>query len=284
MDKQSFGLRYTDNVYLTPESKTADTYLLLNSRFNFQVTEQRIFKFRFEYAAYSKEDVNDYAGLYLSTKLGSVRSADVYFKLFHKNYVNENAATTDDSYTHTGLGFDFEKALKSTLDLSVTATAAYETRFFQDFDGRNDHQIMALVDADFTSSPRWTPYVYGDLGLVFSSQSAYSTYFMDMGVGAKGPMGRGLLWLADLDFRSVSYLNRTVNETVEITRRRGTTQVVDVTDNEKTQSLRAGGGVRWSASGKLDLESRLNTTQQYSNNPNFAYQNHEILLSLTYAP
>ncbi|WP_413289340.1 hypothetical protein [Bdellovibrio sp. HCB337] len=283
LDKQSVGFRYTDNVYLTPESKTADSYLLVNSRFQFFMGE-RILRMKMDYADYSKESDNDYAGLTLTTKWGSVRSADLDLKLFHKNYVNENAATTDNSFTHTGAGAALEKSWTPNSNVLITGGTSYDTRFFHDFNGRNDHQLMLFGDLDFNSYSKVTPYIYADCGLVLSSLAAYSNVFFDIGGGAKGPLSKDLSWLVDLDLRSVSYSNRNVDETLILTKRRGSSQTTTVTNNEQTQTTTIGGGIRWGYDKNFEFESRVNSTAQSSNNPNFAYKNDEIYFSLSYIP
>jgi len=278
--KQSAGFRYTDNVYLAPEAKVADFYLLLNSRLQFSLAE-RALSLRLDYADYAKESDNDYAGFLLSTKF---RSPDMNLKLFHKNYVNENAATSDTSFTHTGAGIDLEKEWTPNQKVAVTGSVGYENRFFHDFGGRNDHQVKATAEFDFNSNPRVTPFAYTDLGLILSSQAAYSATFFDFGGGAKGPITGNLMWLTDFDMRAVSYMNRIVNQTLETTKRRGTTQAVNITDNERTQTTTVGGGLRWSFEKDFQFESRINIANQSSNNPNFEYQNNEIYLLLSYTP
>lgn len=283
LDKQSAGFRYTDNVYLLPTDKTADFYFFLSSRFQFFL-EERILRLKLDYADYTKESDNDYVGLSLSTKLKNVGASTLNGKLFHKNYVNENAATTDNGFTHTGAALDLERAWASNSNFSFTGGASYETRFFHDFGGRNDHQLMALVDIDFNSNPKIAPYAYADFGVVLSSFSAYSTVFFDLGGGLKGPVSKSLSWIADLDIRSVSYMNRTVDQTMTITKRRGTTQNTNITENEHTQCLTVGGGLSWKLEKSFDFETRMTVSEQNSNNPNFAYQNNEFFLSLIYTP
>lgn len=288
LDKQSIGLRYTDNVYLMPEGQIADFYLVLNSRFQFRVDE-RILRLKFDFADYFKEHDNDYAGLSLVTKLNSIttgllRASDLNLKLFHKNYVNENAATSDTSFTHTGAGVGLEREWLANANVVITGDAGYEGRFFHDFGGRNDHQFMLLADFDFNSMPKVNPYAYTDLGFILSSQAAYSARFFDLGGGAKGPITKSLSWVTDLDIRTVSYMNRTVDQTMETTKRRGVSQTVNVTDNERTQTVTVGGGFRWQVDRDFQFESRINIANQSSNNPNFEYQNNEIHLSISYTP
>lgn len=288
MDKQSIGLRHTSNVYLMPEGEVEDYFLLLNSRFQWSLGENPL-HLRFDYADYNKEDDNDYARLGLTTKIntfssGGLRSSNLYFKLFHKNYVHENAATTDTSFTHTGAGLDLEREWTPSSSTMITGGLGYEARYFHDFNGRHDHQVMALADFAFNSSPKITPYAYTDIGLILSSQAAYSALFYDFGGGAKGPVHRNLIWLVDLDLRTTSYMNRTVSETIEVTRRRGGSQTTTLTEKERTQTLTLGGGLRWTVEKNFEFESRLNLTQQASNNPNYKYENQEIYFTLSYIP
>lgn len=284
LDKQTLGLRYSDNVYMTPEGRTSDFYLLLNSRYNFYPGES-LLGLRLDLADYAKTQDNDYVGIILSNRWSQYwRAADLNLKLFHKNYFNGNAATSDSSFTHTGLGMTLEKEWTPRSSMLVLGSTGYETRFFHDFGGRNDHQLMVATDIEFNSNPKITPYTYADMGFVISSQAAYSTMFVDLGGGAKGPITGSLLWVADLDIRSVNYVNRTVNQTLEITKRRGNVQTVDVTDTERTSSVTVGGGTRWNIDRNFELENRLNITSQSSNNPNFAYENTEFYISLVYKP
>jgi hypothetical protein len=177
--KQSVGFRYTDNVYLAPEAKTADFYLLLNSRLQFFAGE-RPFNLKLDYADYTKESANDYAGVLLSTQFNTT-PYDTKLKFFHKNYVNENVATSDNSFTHTGAGVDLEREWVPNQKVAISGSVGYETRFFHDFGGRNDHQLMALADFDFNSNPLFTPFAYTDMGLILSSQATYSASFFDLG-------------------------------------------------------------------------------------------------------
>lgn len=288
LDKQSIGFRYTDNVYLMPDEKTADFYLLLNSRVQFYFDERK-FRLKFDFADYTKEQDNDYASLSLSTKLtsfttGLLKSSDLNFKVFHKNYVNENVATSDNSFTHTGAGLDLEREWGPNTNVIITGNAGYESRFFHDLDGRSDHQFLLLADFDFNFNPWINPYAYTDLGFIFSSQAAYSAMFFDFGGGAKGPITKSLSWVMDIDVRAVSYLNRRVDQTMELTKRRGALQTVNVTETERSQTVTLGGGLRWTFDRNFELESRINITSQNSNNPNFEYQNNEIYFSVVYAP
>jgi hypothetical protein len=79
-------------------------------------------------------------------------------------------------------------------------------------------------------------------------------------------------------------MNRIVNQTLTTTNRRGASQAVNVTDNERTQTTTVGGGLRWDIEKSFQFENRINIINQSSNNPNFEYQNNEIFLSLIYTP
>jgi len=284
LDKQSAGFRYTDNVYLTPEERTSDFYFLLNSRYGFYPNDH-LLGLRLDLADYSKTQDNDYVGVTLSSKWQKYfRSSDLNLRLFHRNYFNGNAATTDTSYTHTGLGADLEREWTPNSSMILTGSTGYEMRYFHDFNGRMDHQFMAAIDADFNSNPSITPYTFADMGLILSSQAAYSSLFFDLGAGAKGPISKSLLWLTDVSLRSVSYMNRRIDQTLEITKNRGNTQTVTETDTERTKSITVGGGIKWQIDRSFEFESRINVTNQTSNNPNFAYQNNEIYMSLLYRP
>lgn len=288
LDKQSLGYHYTSNAYLTPDSPVADSYLLLNSRYKFQMLENPL-AFRLDFADYLKESDNDYLRLNLNTKWpslsrGSFRSLDFYLRLFHKNYLHENVATSDNSFTHTGAGLDMEREWQLSPTLQLTAGAGYETRYFHDFRGRNDHQFMVLADMDFYPGARVSFHTSADLGLTLSSLAAYSATFTDLGAGAKGLINKDLEWISDLDIRAVAYVNRTVDEAVEVGARRGTLKTVTVSEIERTQSLSLSGGLKWTLSKNFDLEGRCIVSKQSSNNPNFAYQNQEAVVSVMYLP
>jgi len=286
VDKQSVGLRYTDNAYLTPEDPAADFYFLLNSRFKLPYLDNSL-RLKLDYAAYSKESDNDYAKANLGGRLstfssGLLKSSELYFDAFHKQYTNEGSATSDNSFTHTGSNFNLEREWLPGSSTSVTGGVSYENRFFHDFDGRSDHQLMLAADFDYFLNPSINPYAYGDIGVVLSSLPAYTQRFIDLGGGAKGPISPSLEWTADLHIRSASYMNRSVDQTSEITKRRGNSQTATTTENERTQSITVGGGLHWNLSREFDFDSRINITNQTSNNPNFEFKNNEIYFSLTY--
>jgi hypothetical protein len=198
--------------------------------------------------------------------------------------VNENVATSDTSFTHTGAGLDLEREWVPNTNIIISGNAGYESRFFHDLDGRNDHQFMLLADFDFNFNPAINPFAYTDLGFIFSSQAAYSAMFFDFGGGAKGPITKSLSWVTDIDIRSVSYMNRRVDQTMELTKRRGSSQTVNITETERTHTVTVGGGLRWAFDRNFEFENRINITSQSSNNPNFEYQNNEIYLSVVYLP
>lgn len=277
LDKQSVGLRTTNNVYLENENPVSDSYLLLNSRMSFFPGRQ-VLQATLDYADYFRENPNDFLNLRLKVR----PSPNRVFSFFHRNYLHGNAATSDTSFTHTGIGFDLEKESTPRANWLFFGSAGYQGRHYHDFDGRNDHQLSVFASLDFAVHSRITPYLYSGLGFVLSSQSAYSLTFLDLGGGVKGPISPSWSWSLDLDIRATTYANRRIDDVIEVRRSRGSTVLVNVSERERTQVSILGGALKWQINNEFDFESRVNFGRQSSNNPNLEYRNNEVYLTLSY--
>ncbi len=283
--KQSLGLFYTSNADLVSSGPTADAFTRLDSKWYGQVQDIP-FYFGLTWYNYAKQKSNNMLSLNLSTEqLQESHIAGDYQlipKLFHRNYIFNTAATSDTSFTNTGVGVDFEKSWQKNSRLNFSALAGLESRHFHQFKNRWDNEGHITGDIQFELTSKILLHGFSGLGLVFSSLSEYSNFFLDLGFGAQGPINADWNWNSELQVTQKNYLNRTITQATEITNRRGNKSTVISTTNESALLNIFKTSATYNYNAALRIESGLLFTGQRSNNEVNGYSNFEVFTSVIF--
>ena len=281
--KQSVGLNFTSNANLVNENKIGDFYTQLNSRVSTEFSAVPVY-FNLGWLNYFKETSNNFLSVSLSADIEATqfKTTSTYWipKLFHRNYLRDNAATSDSSFTHTGLGLDLEKIFIKKSDFSLSAMAGYETRLFSKFQNRNDHEIHFLSDLKYSIDPILKLSAFGGLGLVSSSLSEYSRNYIEFGGGLKSDTEEKINWGSEAVLVQTTYVNRTISQATEITKRRGGTSTKIVESKETTQFVSVKGQIIYTVRPEWFVQTGLSMNTQSSNNPINSYSAIEISVSL----
>ncbi|MBC7419789.1 MAG: hypothetical protein H7328_03590 [Bdellovibrio sp.] len=282
---QSLGANYTSNANLTSADIKSDFYSRLDSKWYSEINTYPIF-FGFSWLNYSKEKSNNLLSFTLSAeKVDSDRVAGQFLwipRLFHRNYISSNAATSDISFTHTGAGLDLEKTWTANTWLNITVDAGYEVRSFASFANRADHEIHLMVDTDSHLESNLNLTTSADFGFIISSLSEYSKTYLDLAAGIGGVYTPRLSWNSELRISSVSYPNRKISQVTEITNRRGKTSYQGADSNEQTFLTSARVGLAYLLDEEWIVKSGLSIASQNSNNEINIYKNNEIFLSVVF--
>ena len=283
--KQSLGLFYTSNADLLPTQPIADVYTRLDSKWYGDVQDVP-FYLGISWFNYSKQKSNNLLSLNLSTEqLQESRIAGEYQlipKIFHRNYINNSAATSDTSFTNSGLGFDFEKTWEKNSRLNFSSLVGFESRHFHQFSDRWDHQGHISGDTEFEMNEKIQLHGFSGLGFVFSSLSEYSHSYFDLGFGAKGPINSQWTWSSDLQITQKVYFNRTITQVIEINSRRGIKSSALSTTNERTLLTTLKSAATYNYDAAFSVESGLLLATQGSNNKVNGYNNFEIFSSIIF--
>ncbi|MBC7754754.1 MAG: hypothetical protein H7Z71_10990 [Moraxellaceae bacterium] len=282
---QSLGVNYASNANLTSTDIKSDFYSRLDSKWYLEINTYPIF-FGFSWLNYSKEKSNNLLSFTLSAeKVDSHLVAGQFSwipRLFHRNYINSNAATSDNSFTHTGAGLDVEKTWTTNSWLNITVDAGYEVRSFASFANRADHEIHLMMDTDTHLETNLNLTTSAALGFVISSLSEYSKNYFDLAAGLGGVYTPKLSWNSELRISSVSYPNRKISQVTEITNRRGKTSYQGADSNEKTFLTSARIGLAYLLDEAWVVKSGIAIASQNSNNEINSYKNNEIFLSVVF--
>ena len=283
--KQSLGLFYTSNADLLPVQPVADVFTRLDSKWYGEVQDIP-FYFGLSWLNYAKQKSNNLLSLNLSSEqLQESRIAGEYQlipKIFHRNYINNSAATSDTSFTNSGFGLDFEKTWEKSSRLNFSALAGFESRHFHQFKNRWDHEGHISGDTEFELNEKIQLHGFSGLGFIFSSLSEYSHSYFDLGFGAKGPINPEWTWSSDLQITQKSYFNRTITQVTEINSRRGIKSSALSTTNERTLLTTFKSSATYNYDTAFSVESGLLLASHGSNNAVNGYNNFEIFSSIVF--
>lgn len=281
--KHSLGLYYTTNANLVNKNATGDFYTRLDSKWSSSVSEVPFF-IGFSWLNYSKETSNSFLSLAVSAEIEATQfnTSSTYWlpKVFHRNYLQDKAATSDTSFTHTGIGLDLEKNFQGSSNLKYSVLAGYETRFFSKFQNRNDHEFHLLSDFDYPLNSELKISGFAGLGLVFSNLSEYSRNYLEFGSGIKSDSKKELDWSIDLSLIQTTYVNRTISQATEITNRRGAISTQIVETKESTQLVNLKAELIYNYLPQWKFNSGISLSSQSSNNIVNQYSDVEISISL----
>ncbi len=283
--KQSFGLFYTSNADLSSSKPVADTYTRLDSKWYGDV-QYVPFYLGLAWLNYGKEKSNNMLSLTLSAEKsqenGVVGGYRVVPKIFHRNYIFNTAATSDVSFTNSGIGIDFEKTWQKSPTFNISALIGFESRHFPQFENRWDHEghINANIEYDLSQSTHLIG--FSGLGAVYSGLAEYSRSYLDFGFGAQGPISESWTWSSEFQISQKNYFQRTVSQATEITNRRGNTSTFVSTTNERASVISSKALAAWKFDSSWSLQSGLYLTAQSSNNSVNSYNDFEVFTSIIY--
>ena len=281
--KQGLGIRYTSNPNLVADNPTSDFYTKLDSKWYADADDYLLY-FGLSWLNYNREKSNNLLSLGISAEkelksdlLGTYKLAPT---VFHRNYINNNAATSDSSFTNTGIGVDLEKSWQPSGDFSYNATAGYDVRQYANFSNRMDHNLHLTGDVGFELNSQVRLMGFGSVGFLISSLSEYTRSYLDLGVGAKGPINAKLTWNTDLLISRNTYLNRSLVQVTEVSNRRGQSSKLDATVKEGYLLSSLSGEISYLHDLNWNMNSGVIISTQNSNNPVNSYNNFETYVSV----
>ena len=283
--KQSLGFFYTSNANLAYTQPIADTYSRLDSKWYGDIQDVP-FYFGLSWYNYAKEKSNNMLSVTLSSDLAqeseTFGSYRIVPKIFHRNYIFNTAATSDSSFTNTGIGLDLEKTLQKNSSLDISSSVGLESKRFSQFENRWDHEGHITGDIEYDLNPTLHLNGFSGFGLVFSTLSEYSHSYLDLGFGASGPINADWTWSSEIQIVQKNYFNRTISQSTEITNRRGVTSSVLSTTNEIALLTNLKSTATYKYSTALSFESGLLFAKQGSNNAVNRYNNFEVFTSVIF--
>ncbi len=281
--KYSLGGYYTSNANLESTDANSDTYTRFDAKLYGSISENPVY-FGIAWVNYSTQNSNDFLTATVSTETESsaneIGQFQIILKLFHRNYLSNSATTSDISFTHTGIGIDFEKDFAPIQKATFSAAVGYEGRHFPSFSNRIDNELHATGDVFYELNPHVKFSGFGGLGIIVSSLNEYARLFLDIGAGASGPITDQVSWGADLQLLRNTYLSRKVNQATEITDRRGRGRIVTSDASEASLLTIMQGTISMQLDPQFSLKGGIETSSQSSNNPINSYSNFEVFASV----
>lgn len=246
------GLGFTSNADLASEGAVGDGIFRVAGYAGFPIAETQA-RASVRFADYVKRDNNDLLSLDFGTKWelagkgandSAVRSFDL--RVAVRDYVHEQAATTDVGFTHYGVigRYIWRKDLADGDEFRVSPQVDVE--HYPKFSNRNDVDLMVRFQRllyskkakesffDFEVSP----------GLLVSTASEFSKYYLAASVNYEAPIDDLTTWGAFFNLTPSFYTSRETDSVVLSTGRKRNATTVTVTEKERT--LLVSPGVFWS--------------------------------------
>ena len=283
--KQSLGFFYTSNANFAYTQPIADTYSRLDSRWYGDV-QNVPFYLGLSWFNYTKEKSNNVLSVTLSSEF--LQEGEIFGnyriipKLFHRNYIFNTAATSDSSFTNSGIGLDFEKTWQKNSSLNFSSSAGFESKRFSQFENRWDHEVHITGDIEYDLNSAIHLNGFSGFGLDFSSLSEYSHSYLDLGFGISGPINANWTWNSEFQVLQKNYFNRTITQATEITNRRGIKSSVLSTTNEIALLTSLKATATYSHSDAWSFESGFMFATQRSNNAVNSYNNFDVFTSIIF--
>lgn len=221
--KADAGSGLTDNANLTSFNQKSDVFLKAVGTYSWKDGEHQA-KARVGYTDYLKENINDALFWSVDDKYSPGNpKKDWAFKgnVFGRHYTKKSPGSTDESFSHIGIGGAGERSYNLAPKLSLNWGPHAEYRKYIQNSTRADTTIGAEVNADYEIKSDLVVGAFSNFSMVFSNQSAYSRYFLDLGANVDYNFKKDWTWFTEASIRETYFTSRKVTTVTETTVSRG---------------------------------------------------------------
>ncbi|WP_373997950.1 hypothetical protein [Bdellovibrio bacteriovorus] len=220
----------TDNALRTDSEKEGDFFFLAGTSNKFYSVPGHILGLRLQYQDYNKTDTNDMLSFGVSDELDCFGYRTCEFELKGQEYVHGEPATTDSSFNNYAFAAAVTQSKDLRQSLTLDLSAGYEARSFSSL-SRFDNSIFGSATLGYDLTSQVYMEGYGEAGVILSSASEYSAFYIDMSILTDYTLNRYWNISAELGLKQTSFLSRDLTTETQVTRKNG--KVVSQVDTSK---------------------------------------------------